>query len=117
MAEDDEHEHDLPPAAALPPEQEDRIVDRVVSKIKEVVLAPGAALDELDDDDDDDPPAKEPTSVKEIETDMESQVRQQLKKIKAEDEHAAEHEKLKAEPEREPVMVGRVTRALWGNGS
>lgn len=101
---------------AIPPEQEDRIVDKVVGKLKEIVLAPADVLDdELDDEPD--KVTKEPTSVKEIETDMEAQVRQQLRKIKAEDEHEEEHKKLKAEPEREPVTVGRVTRALWGDGS
>ncbi len=101
---------------AEPPEseQEDRIVDKIFNKVKEIVLqGPG----DPDPDPDLDPdPVKEPTSVKEIENDMEAQVRAQLKKIKAEDDHAAEHEKLKAEPERPPVTVGKVTRALWGDG-
>jgi hypothetical protein len=101
--------------AALPPEQEDRIVDKVVNKLKEIVLAP-AALVEDDPEDETEVVTKEPTTVKEIETDMEAQVRAQLKKIGAEEEHAKEHEKLKTEPERPPVQVGRVTRALWGAG-
>lgn len=114
MSEEDEKETDTD-APALPPEQEDRIVDRVVNQIKEIVLPPKAALDDALTDDEEKEP-KEPTSVKEIETDMESQVREQLKKIRAEGDHAAEHEKLRAEPEREPVTVGRVTRVLWGEG-
>ena len=43
-------------------------------------------------------------------------VRAALHKIGAEEEHQKEHEKLKAEPERPPVQVGRVTRTLWGGG-
>lgn len=105
-----------PEAKAIPPEQEDRIVDKVVNKIKEIVLAPGEILDEATKDEPDDKPAKEPSSVKEIENDMEAQVRAQLKKIGAEEEHAKQHEALKKEIERPPVQVGRVTRALWGGG-
>jgi hypothetical protein len=102
----------------LPPEQEERIVDRVVDKVKSIVAdltgKPATVEEEVEE-----PPAaavKEPTTIKEIETDMESQVRAALKKIGAEEEHAKEHEKLKAETERAPVQVGRVTRALWGTG-
>lgn len=101
---------------ALPPEQEDRIVDKVVNKLKEIVLAP-VALVEDETEVEVETPTKEPTSVKEIENDMEAQVRAQLKKIGAEEEHAKEHEKLKAETERPPVMVGKITRAMWGDGS
>lgn len=115
MSEEEEvHEEH---AAALPPEQEDRIVDKVVNKIKEIVL-PAREADPVDEEIiDPDAKVKEPTSVKEIENDMEAQVRTQLKKIGAEEEHAKEHEALKKEAERPPVTVGRVTRALWGDGS
>lgn len=118
MADEEETTTETEPQAkAIPPEQEDRIVDKVVNKIKEIVLAPGEKLEELTEDEDgDEDPVKEPTTVREIENDMEAQVRAQLKKIRAEEDHAAEHEKLKQEPEREPVTVGKVTRALWGNG-
>lgn len=117
MTKEKEEEIEPEVETELPPEQEDRIVDKVVSKLKEIVLAPAALLEDETEDDETEKTTKEPTSVKEVETDMEAQVRKELAKIKAEDDHAAEHEKLKAEPEREPVMVGRVTRALWGDGS
>ncbi len=116
---DEEHEHEETvetEAKAIPPEQEDRIVDKVVNKIKEIVLAPGEVIEDKADEVVEDAPVKEPTTVKEIENDMEAQVREALKKIGAEEEHAKEHEKLKAEAERPPVQVGRVTRALWGGG-
>jgi hypothetical protein len=116
MAETETESVETETNAALPPEQEDRIVDKVVNRIKDIVMAPAEVLDEATDDEPE-KPAKEPTSVKEIENDMEAQVRAQLKKIGAEEEHAKEHESLKKEAERPPVQVGRVTRALWGNGS
>jgi hypothetical protein len=105
---------------ALPPEQEERIVEKVVNRVKDVLTDIVGKPKEIADDDgtEDEPEAvtKEPTTVKEIETDFEAQVRKELAKIKAEDDHAAEHEKLKQEPERAPVQVGKVTRALWGGG-
>jgi len=104
---------------ALPPEQEERIVTKVVDRVKsvlaDIVGKPAEVVEEAEPEPE--KVVKEPTTVKEIETDMEAQVREALKKIGAEEEHAKEHEKLKAEPERPPVTVGRVTRALWGDGS
>lgn len=102
--------------AAIPPEQEERIVDKVVGKIKEIIGKPAAIVEDEEPEDEAEEVTKEPTTVKEIETDFEAQVRKELAKIKAEDDHAAEHEKMKAEPERAPVQVGKVTRALWGDG-
>lgn len=106
------------PEDALPPEQEERIVDKVVDRVKSVISDIVGKPAELEDEVEEEPEktAKEPTTVKEIETDMEAQVREALKKIGAEEEHQAEHQKLKAETERVPVQVGRVTRALWGDG-
>jgi hypothetical protein len=116
MADSPENEVADTEEAAIPPEQEDRIVDKVVNKLKDIVLKPAEVLDDDEPEEVAEEVTKEPTTVKEIETDFEAQVRKELAKIKAEDDHAAEHEKLKAEPERPPVQVGRVTRALWGQG-
>src|ERR1700677_424801 len=86
---------------ALPPEQEERIVTKVVDRVKAVIGdIVGAPKEVADDPAEPEVKVKEPTTVKEIETDMEAQVREALKKIGAEEEHAKEHEKLKAEPER-----------------
>ena len=116
MSEETETEHEETTTTELPPEQETRIVDKVIAAVKGIIAAPGEVVEETGTDKEvDDKPAKEPTSVKEIENDMEAQVRAALKKIGAEEEHAKEHEKLKeAETERPPVQVGRVTRAIWG---
>lgn len=116
MSEEHEEHEETAPAAGLPPEQEDRIVDKVVDKVKgviaDIVGTPKAAVD--DDDDDDEEIVKEPTTLREIENDMEAQVRDALDKIRGEEEAA---EKIpKKEAERVPVQVGRVTRALWGDG-
>ena len=63
-------------------------------------------------------PAKEepaqPATAKQEEANAEDTVRAALTKITADDEHAREHERLKKEAERQPVTVGRLTRALWG---
>jgi hypothetical protein len=103
---------------ALPPEQEERIVTKVVDRVKsvlsDIVGAPSKDAEPVEEELA--APAKEPTTVKEIETDMEAQVREALKKIGAEEEHQKQHETLKKEAERPPVQVGRVTRALWGGG-
>ena len=102
-------------AAELPPEQEDRIVDKVIAAVKGVLTQPKEVAEEIPEEAPE-KVTKEPTTVKEIETDMEAQVREALKKIGAEEEHQKQHETLKQEAERPPVQVGRVTRALWGGG-
>lgn len=104
-------------AAELPPEQEERIVAKVVSKIKEIVLPAEEVVEDEPLVEEPEAKVKEPTTVKEIETDMEAQVRAALHKIGAEEEHQKQHETLNKEAERVPVQVGRVTRALWGDGS
>jgi len=101
-------------SAELPPEQEERIVDKVIAAVKGVLTQPKEVVD--DEPVVEEKVTKEPTTVKEIETDMEAQVREALKKIGAEEEHQKQHETLKKEAERPPVQVGRVTRALWGGG-
>ncbi len=104
----------------LAPEDEDRIVDKVVDRVKAVltdlvgklkaeVEGEGVAEVEVEE-------KKEPSTVKEIETDMEAQVRKALEKIGADEEHAKQHETIKKEAERPPVTVGKVTRFLWGGG-
>ena len=111
--ETDEIEDDT--SDALPPEQEERIVDKVVSKLKEFVKSP---VDEKEETDEEiaETVTKEPTTQRGIEEDMTAQVRAAMQKIGAEEEHQHEHEKLKKEIERPPVQVGKVTRFLWGGG-
>ena len=103
---------------ALPPEQEERIVTKVVDRVKSVLsdIVGTPKVAEEEEPEVEEKVTKEPTTVKEIETDMEAQVREALKKIGAEEEHQKQHETLKKEAERPPVQVGRVTRALWGGG-
>jgi hypothetical protein len=103
---------------ALPPEQEERIVTKVVDRVKSVLsdIVGTPKVAEEEEPEVEEKVTKEPTTVKEIETDMEAQVREALKKIGAEEEHQKQHETLKQEAERPPVQVGRVTRALWGGG-
>jgi hypothetical protein len=60
--------------------------------------------------------AEEPTTAKGQEADMEAQVRAEIQRIKAADDHAADHEKLKKEAERAPIQLGKVTQFLWGGG-
>ena len=104
----------------LAPEDEDRIVDKVVDRVKAVLTdlvgKPKAEVEGEGEAEVEVEAKKEPSTVKEIETDMEAQVRKQLAKIMADEEHAKDHEKLKKEPERPPVTVGKVTRFLWGGG-
>jgi hypothetical protein len=107
-------EEETDEATELPPAQEERIVDKVVNRVKQVVseMLPAKAA-ETEPVEEVAEPVKEPVTVREIEQDMESQVRAAVEKIGAEKEHAEAHEKIK-EAERAPVQAGKVTRFLWG---
>lgn len=113
---DEEHEHE---STGLPPEQEERIVDKVVSKVRGVIsdLTGSKPVEKPEETEEDTETPPEPTSIKEIEADMESKVREALTKIGADEAHQKEHERLaamKKEPERQPVQMGKVTRWMWG---
>ena len=116
MADDETQEETT---EELPPEQEERIVDKVVSKVKAVVadlFPPPDTSDPEQVEHEAEGLPKEPTTIKEIESDMEAQVRAALSKIGAEKEHEEQHKKLAQETERTPVRVGKVTNFLWGPG-
>jgi hypothetical protein len=102
----------------IPPEQEDRIVDKVTAKVKdifkEIVGTPATPTEEVDEVVE--PVEKEPDTPKAIEADMEAQVRAAVAKIEGEKKHEDDHEKLRHEPERAPSELRRVTKALWGGG-
>jgi hypothetical protein len=102
----------------IPPAQEDRIVDRAVSKLRKVIQdlipVPDTKDPEQVEHEAADLPA-EPTTTREIEKDLESQVRAAMQKIHAGDEHEEEHKKIKQEIERPPMTFNRVTKFLWGS--
>lgn len=108
-----------PEAKAVPAEQEERIVDKVVARVKSTVqeLMGGASTAGEGDEGgagEPDGPVEAPASPAQVEVQSESDIREALKRIKAEEDHEAEHHKLKAEIERPPQQVKRLTRALWG---
>ena len=57
-------------------------------------------------------------SQADVEDDAEAKVRAVLHKLKTEEEHAAEHARLKEAPKSEsaPATVRRFTRWMWGSG-
>lgn len=104
-------------AEALPPEQEERIVDKVVAKVRDLVgTLTGAGDGDGEGGAGEAEPIEttpEPSTPRQVEAETEEQVRQALEKLKGEEEHRKEHEKIR-ELERPPAVVSRVTRALWG---
>jgi hypothetical protein len=126
----DEHEHDeaeqsTPADSSIPAEQEDRIVDKVVEKVRgwvEQVTGPGGAPAESESGEG---TATAPLGSAATEADMEHKVKAAVEKeITAKERrsaaadaraaHDAEHEKLRAAIERPPRTHSRLTTALWG---
>lgn len=108
---EEEHEHDE--TVKLDPEERKSIVREVIDAVKDIVKAPEAVTEEATEEPTEEK-VKEPTTIREIEADAESAVREALKKVTAEEEHAKQHETLKKEIERPPIQYGKMTRALWG---
>ncbi len=100
------------------PEEEARIVDRVVERVKtyiQEVVGTGnggqsAVAEEGGDGSD---PSSEPSTPRQVETASEDAVRAAVEKISAEKEHAEAHAKIK-ENERPPRQFSRLTTTLWG---
>lgn len=130
MAETETHEHTEPeqstPAdSSLPPEQEERIVDKVVGKVKEFldeVVGGGAASDGGDQS----PRSTAPATPAATEADFESKVREgvakeitrkerQTERQRRDAEHQAEHERLAALAETPPKTFSKLTTAIWGS--
>lgn len=107
--------------AAVPPEQEERIVDKVVGKVKEVIKeivgepAPDEGVEEGVSDGALEP--SEPSTPRQQESQMEDLVRGELARIGAMEEQAKINEHVKAEMERPPVAMKKITQFLWGGGS
>ena len=116
MPDDPEATDPTPEADPIPEAQEDRIVDKVVNRLRDTIdtLTGKGGDPDPDPEPVTDPKTAEPTTAKGIEDDMESQVRKALEKVTADDKHKADHEKLAKETERTPETLGRVARALWG---
>jgi hypothetical protein len=108
--------------AELPPEQETRIVDKVVDRVKGVIKeivgepAPDEEVEEGVSDGSTDV-SSEPSTPRQQESQMEELVRSELAKIGAMEEQAKINEHVKAEMERPPVAMKKVTQFLWGGGS
>ena len=121
MADPETPEPEAPESAELPPEQETRIVDKVVDKVKGVIKeivgesAPGEVEEGVSDDATD--VSSEPSTPRQQESQMEDMVRSELAKIGAAEEQAKINEHVKAEMERPPVAMKKVTQFLWGGGS
>lgn len=110
-----------PEGAGLPAEQEDRIVDKVVSRIKPLLEdARRTVLGDRDshagpeDGEEEDEPAAEPSSPRQIEAVAEDAVRAAVERISSEKEHEEHHKHLK-EAERPPQQFSKLTKALWGD--
>ena len=119
-ASTDSSGEDAPPAQPpVPAEQEDRIVNKVVDRLKNYISdvvtgGEGKGADGPGEGDGASPPEPEPSTPREVEAASEDAVRAAVEKINAEKEHAAEHAKLR-EPERPPQQFSRLTKALWGD--
>jgi hypothetical protein len=102
---------------ALPPEQEERIVDKVVTRVKKtfeelVGRAPEEVPEEVPEEIPDEEVIETPRAQ---ESSMEAEVRAALAKIKADEKHAEDHERLTKEVERAPRQLGKATQFLWGD--
>lgn len=120
----DHAEESTPADSSLPPEQEERIVDKVVSKVKDVlseIVGPG----ERSDGGDAEPPPG-PASPAATEADMERTVREGVQReitarerksaaAEARRAHDEEHERLRAAVEKPPQTFSRLTTAMWGS--
>jgi hypothetical protein len=106
--------------AELPPEQETRIVDKVVGKVKEVIkeiVGEPAPDESVEEGVSDGSLPSEPSTPRQQESQMEDLVRGELARIGAMEEQAKINEHVKAEMERPPVAMKKVTQFLWGGGS
>jgi hypothetical protein len=126
---DDDHEAEqsTPADSSIPAEQEDRIVDRVVDKLKRAwgeITGPGG-----------EPPSAggsgeqttaPPLGTRATEDDMEAKVKAAVEeKITARERrvaaadaraaHDAEHERIKTMTEKPPKTYSRLTTTLWGS--
>jgi hypothetical protein len=102
----------------VPSAQEDRIVDRAVTKLRKVIQDLLPVPDPKDPEQVEHEVAglpAEPTTTREVEKDLEAQVAAAMKKIHASDEHEQEHKKIKEEKERPPMTFNKVTKFLWGS--
>lgn len=130
MADDDtkpdEEQHDHDAKAEVPPEQEDRIVDKVVTKVREVFDEIVGAGGRSDSGGDESPTSQAPAGPAAQEADMERQVREGVKReITAREkqtarqaaaaEHEAEHERMRALVETPPKTYSKLTSTIWGS--
>lgn len=122
---EDEEENALPSATSdsggtsIPVEQEDRIVDKVVGKLKDFVqggAAPSTSGEEGEGGGSGPPTSTTPSSPAQVEINAEDVVRRELKKIMVAEDHEHEHEHLRQELERPPQVVPWLTRKIWGGG-
>jgi len=122
----DETPGETPPeeaeGAAVSAEQEKRLIDKAVAAAKAVAkeiveTVTGTAPEETPLEETPLEETPEPTTAKGVEDDLEAKVRDAVHKIGAEEQHAADHERIKREAERQPAALGKVTRFLWGGGS
>lgn len=130
MAEDDapetEHEHEEHPGNEVPAAQEDRIVDKVVNKVRDLfdeIVGPGSGAGGGDEP----PTSTAPPGPAATEADMERKVKEGVaKEITARErktererqsaEHEAEHERIRALTEEPPKTFSKLTTAIWGDG-
>lgn len=120
--ETEQHAHD---DSEVPPEQEDRIVDKVVAKVRDVFQEIVGAGGGSDDGGDASPTSHAPAGPAATEADMERQVREGVaKEITARERktqrqaaaeaHEAEHEKMRSLVETPPKTYSKLTTAMWG---
>lgn len=123
--EQEEHEHNHG-AEGVPLEQEERIVDKVVAKVKDVfqeIAGSGGRSDGGDENRQSSSGA--PAGPAATEADMERQVREGVaKEITAREkrtareqraaEHDAEHERMRSLVETPPKTFSKLTTAIWG---
>ena len=123
-----EPEQATPGDSSLPPEQEDRIVDRIFRKIESTikdVVGPGEGGERRPPGSLEGSPTAPPGPAA-TEADMERRVRDQVdKEITAKERrsaaaearaaHDAEHEKIRAQIEKPPRVYSRLTRIVWGS--
>jgi hypothetical protein len=119
MADDHDHDATDPGGETATEKPGDDLGTKIATEVKKVLgtLLGDGSLEVGDEGDDGGDGSteqpSEPSSPREVEANTESHVRALMGKLKAEEEHEAEHQKMK-EREKPPMVVSRLTKALCG---
>lgn len=116
MADDDDKHPDPEPEDDKHPDPEDDGFVEAVTKIVKDVVSDLVGKPDPEKSDPEPPKKDAPASPRQQEADTEGLVRRLLSDAKRDEEHQAEHKKLKELAEKPPRHVSRITRFMWGAG-